>query len=82
MIPFPINVDTINILYGTRYDSQTIYGFYKSLKNENMDIKNSKDMIVSKVGETLYEKFFRGYTKNSGIFIQKNLIRRLQQEFL
>ncbi|MBV4428303.1 UDP-galactopyranose mutase [Clostridium tyrobutyricum] len=63
MMPFPINVDTINILYGTRYDSQTIDGFYKSLKNENMDIKNSKDMIVSKVGETLYEKFFRGYTK-------------------
>lgn len=63
MLPFPINVDTVNMLYGTHFDSLNIAEFYRSLADDSMDIKNSRDMIVSKVGEELYEKFFRGYTK-------------------
>ncbi|WP_294182013.1 UDP-galactopyranose mutase [uncultured Clostridium sp.] len=63
MLPFPINLDTINMLYGTCYNLQNINEFYKSFKNGRMNIQNSRDMIVSKLGEDLYKKFFRGYTK-------------------
>ncbi|OPJ63289.1 UDP-galactopyranose mutase [Clostridium oryzae] len=63
LVPMPINLDTINMLYGTNYSYNNIGEFYENLKNDSMDIKNAKDMVVSKVGEELYEKFFKNYTK-------------------
>jgi UDP-galactopyranose mutase len=59
----PINLDTINALYNTSYTGENIRDFYEKLKNETMPIENAKDMVVSKIGEELYELFFKGYTK-------------------
>lgn len=62
-VPIPINLDTINMLYGTNYTAENIKDFYKKVAYENLQVENSKDMVVSKVGIELYELFFKGYTK-------------------
>jgi len=63
LVPMPINLDTINMLYSTNYDSITIKEFFNSVKVNIEEINNSKDVIVSQVGEELYKLFFEGYTK-------------------
>ncbi len=63
LVPMPINLDTINLLYGTDYNSLTIKDFFNSVKENVDEINNSKDVIVSQVGEELYKLFFEGYTK-------------------
>lgn len=63
LVPMPINLDTINMLYGTNYNSLTIGTFFDGIKENVEEIKNSKDVIVSQVGEELYKLFFEGYTK-------------------
>lgn len=62
-VPMPINLDTINMLYGTDYDSNNIQAFFDKVKVVKDEIKNSEDMVVCKVGTELYEKFFKAYTK-------------------
>ncbi|UJW56455.1 UDP-galactopyranose mutase [Bacillus sp. A116_S68] len=61
-VPIPINLDTINILYGTRYDSTTIELFYETNREVKEKVNNSEDLIVSKIGQDLYKKIFKGYT--------------------
>lgn len=63
LVPMPINLDTINMLYNTNYDSISIKDFFNSVKENVSEINNSKDVIVSQVGEELYKLFFEGYTK-------------------
>ena len=62
-VPMPINLDTVNLLFNTSYTEQTISDFYENVKNDAMPIKNAKDAVVCKIGEHLYELFFKGYTK-------------------
>lgn len=62
LLPMPINLDTINLLYNTKYNSFELNKFFDSLA-ENMEINNSKDVVVSKIGEELYKLFFEEYTK-------------------
>ncbi len=62
-VPMPINVKTINMLYGTSYTAENIHEFYKERKKDIPEIKTSEDVIVSQIGEELYEKFFKNYTK-------------------
>ncbi|URZ00930.1 UDP-galactopyranose mutase [Clostridium felsineum] len=63
LVPMPINVDTVNELYGTNYTSDTIIDFFDKVRNKNIEVNNAKDMVITKVGEELYKKFFEGYTK-------------------
>ena len=63
LLPFPINVDTVNLLYGTRHTEATIADFYATVAEPVAHIRTSEDVVVSKVGRDLYEKFFRGYTR-------------------
>lgn len=63
LVPMPINLDTINKVYGTNYDSFTIKEFFEKVKQGDISINNSKDVIVSQIGEDLYKLFFEGYTK-------------------
>lgn len=62
-VPMPINIDTVNLLYGTDYSEENIQDFYDSVKKDTGVIKNSKDMVISKVGEFLYNKLIKNYTK-------------------
>src|SRR3954464_14016680 len=63
LVPIPINQNTINALFGLNLNSDEVDAFLKS-KAETIDrILTSEDVVVSKVGRELYEKFFRGYTR-------------------
>lgn len=61
-VPLPINLDTVNQIYGTNYSSFTIRDFFSSAQ-EDIPVNNARDMVISKVGRELYELFFHNYTK-------------------
>ena len=63
LVPIPINLDTINRLYGTSYTSFELEGFFRSVAEPKEVIKTSEDVVVSRVGRELYEKFFKNYTR-------------------
>lgn len=63
LVPIPINLDTINKLYGMNLNSFEAEDFFKSLAEPKEYIHTSEDVVISKVGRVLYEKFFRGYTR-------------------
>jgi UDP-galactopyranose mutase len=63
MVPIPINLDTINKLYGLNLTSFEVEKFFESLAEPVEHIRTSEDVVVSKVGRELYEKFFRNYTR-------------------
>ena len=62
-VPMPINLDTVNLLYGTNYNSEELQKFFDDKKVKLPEIKNSEDVIISQVGQDLYEKLFKNYTK-------------------
>jgi len=62
-VPMPINIDTVNRLYGLELDESTIQAFYDSVREPCSNIRTSEDVVVNAVGRDLYEKFFRGYTR-------------------
>jgi UDP-galactopyranose mutase len=62
-VPIPINLDTINKLYGLSLNSFEVEKFFESVAEKKDEIKTSEDVVVSKVGRELYNKFFRGYTR-------------------
>ena len=62
-VPMPINLDTINKLYGTNMTSFQLKEFFESVAEARESIQTSEDVIVSKIGRELYEKFFRNYTR-------------------
>lgn len=62
MVPMPINVDTVNMLYGTNYNHETIGSFFDKVRDSDREVLNAEDMVISKVGLELYELFFKGYT--------------------
>jgi UDP-galactopyranose mutase len=63
LLPIPINLDTVNRLYGTNYTAFELEAFFKSVAEPVSQVKTSEDVIVAKVGRDLYEKFFRNYTR-------------------
>ncbi len=63
LVPIPINLDTINQLYGLKLNSMEVEAFFASLAEEREAIRTSEDVVVARVGRELYEKFFRGYTR-------------------
>ena len=62
-VPIPINLDTINTLYGLNLTSFELEDFFKSVAEPKEYIRTSEDVVVSKVRRELYEKFFRNYTR-------------------
>jgi UDP-galactopyranose mutase len=62
-VPIPINLNTINTLYGLNLSSDQVEAFLNSKAEKLSRIKTSEDAVVSKVGRELYEKFFKGYTR-------------------
>jgi UDP-galactopyranose mutase len=62
-VPIPINLDTINTLYGLNLTEEQLPGWFAERAETVDEIRTSEDVVVSKVGRELYEKFFRGYTR-------------------
>jgi UDP-galactopyranose mutase len=63
LVPMPINLDTINILYGTSFTSFELETFFASVAEPRDSIRTSEDVVVSRIGRELYELFFRQYTR-------------------
>jgi UDP-galactopyranose mutase len=62
-VPIPINIDTVNRLYGLDLDEDDIQAFYDGVREPREQIRTSEDVVINAVGRDLYEKFFRGYTR-------------------
>jgi UDP-galactopyranose mutase len=62
LLPIPINVDTVNRLYGLDLDETSIQAFYDRVREPRSDIRTSEDVVLNAVGRDLYEKFFLRYT--------------------
>src|ERR671932_747850 len=60
LLPIPINLDTINRLYGLNLDSAGLEKFFAEKRQHVEDVRTSEDVVVNTVGRELYEKFFRG----------------------
>lgn len=63
LLPIPINLDTVNKLYGYNFTSEELAEYFKTVGEPVDEIRTSEDVVVSQVGRDLYEKFFRGYTR-------------------
>jgi UDP-galactopyranose mutase len=62
-VPIPINLNTINQLYGLSLSSFELEKFFESVAEPREQLRTSEDVVVSRVGRELYEKFFRNYTR-------------------
>ncbi len=63
LLPIPINLDTVNKLYGLNLTSFQVEEFFASVAEKVDEVRTSEDVVVGKVGRDLYNKFFRGYTR-------------------
>jgi UDP-galactopyranose mutase len=63
LLPLPINLDTINGLYGLNLNAFELKEFFQKVAEPREKIVTSEDVVVNKVGRELYEKFFRNYTR-------------------
>ncbi len=63
LLPIPINLNTINQLYGLNLTSLEVEKFLAERAEPRDPVRTSEDVVVSKVGRELYEKFFRNYTR-------------------
>ncbi|MDB5968546.1 MAG: UDP-galactopyranose mutase [Hydrocarboniphaga sp.] len=63
LVPIPINLTTINRLYDLDLDEAGVADFLSARAQTLPQIRTSEDVVISQVGEELYRKFFRGYTR-------------------
>ncbi len=63
LLPVPINLDTVNGLYGWSLTSEELAEYFAAEAEPIERIRTSEDVVVAKIGRPLYEKFFRGYTR-------------------
>jgi hypothetical protein len=63
LLPFPINLDTINGLYGLSLTAQGVEEHFARVAEPVEHDRTSEDAVVSKIGRDLYEKFFKNYTR-------------------
>jgi UDP-galactopyranose mutase len=63
LVPIPINLDTVNKLYNLDLTSDELDAWLAARAEPVEEIRTSEDVVVSKVGRELYEKFFQGYTR-------------------
>lgn len=63
LIPMPITTETVNKLYNLNLSNFEVEEFLRKQAEDIREIKNSEDVVLSKAGRDIYEKFFKNYTK-------------------
>lgn len=63
LYPFPINRDTLNMLYGLDLDEAGAAAFFERVREPRDPVHTSEDVVLNSVGRDLYEKFFLNYTR-------------------
>jgi UDP-galactopyranose mutase len=62
-VQMPINRNTVNQVMGLNFQTdEDVQRYYDREKEEIKNIRNSEDVVVSKVGRKLYELLYKGYT--------------------
>lgn len=84
--PVPINLDTINRLYNINLNNEKeLRNFLETKRIKIKRIENSRDVIVSKLGEEIYESFVKYYTKKQwGVYpeeLDKSILGRLPTRY-
>ncbi len=84
-VPIPINLTTVNTLLNKNFTEDELKDYLESVRIKLPEVKNSRDVVVSQVGEYLYEKFFRNYTyKQWGVYpeeLSPEVTRRIPVRF-
>lgn len=62
LLPIPINLDTVNRLYGLNLSSEELKKYFAEQAEKIDVIRTAEDVVLSAVGRDLYEKF-SGYTR-------------------
>jgi len=63
LLPIPINVTTLNSLYGQTLDEAGAAAWLDRVREPREPICTSEDVVLNSVGRDLCDKFFRGYTR-------------------
>ncbi|MFJ3366567.1 UDP-galactopyranose mutase [Pseudomonas sp. NPDC086251] len=63
LVPIPINLTTMNTLYGLQMTEAQAAEFLASRAQPVDNVRTSEDIVINQVGRELYELFFRGYTR-------------------
>jgi len=80
---FPINLETMEKITGQSFTPDTLKAYFekKRIKIDEKDIKNSRDVVVSQVGEEVYDLFVKHYTKKQwGVYpeeLDAQVLRRI-----
>ena len=63
--PMPINLDTINQFFGTKFSSEEAKDFIQSqlTDDEATNASNLEERAIALIGKPLYEAFIKGYTE-------------------
>ena len=81
LFPMPINLDTVNGLLGSSYDSESVLEYFNKVKEAKEIVRNVEDVIVSQIGSLFYKTFFENYTtKQWGIHpthLPKEIVARI-----
>lgn len=87
LYPMPINLDTINLLYGTDMDAEEAEKLVaaEAAKTGITDPQNFEEKGLSLVGEKLYTAFLKGYTEKqwhtSATKLSAEILKRIPVRF-
>lgn len=87
LYPMPINLDTINLLYGADMDAEEAEKFVaeEAAKTGITDPQNFEEKGLSLVGEKLYTAFLKGYTEKqwntSATNLSAEILKRIPVRF-
>lgn len=87
LYPMPINLDTINLLYGTDMGAEEAEKFVaeEAAKTGITDPQNFEEKGLSLVGEKLYTAFLKGYTEKqwntSATNLSAEILKRIPVRF-
>ena len=62
LVPVPVNLTTINQLYGLDLDETGARAFLEMVREKRTPVRTSEDVVLNSVGRDLCDKIFRGYT--------------------
>ncbi len=84
-VPLPINLETMERLYDRDFTAEKLKEYFETHKVKLNKITNSRDVVVSQIGEELYELFFKNYTKKQwGVYpdeLNPQVTRRIPVRF-
>jgi UDP-galactopyranose mutase len=63
LVPFPINLNTLELLFRRAFTPEQAALFLRKRAEPVLHPRTSEEVVVSKIGRELYEKFFRNYTR-------------------